>query len=360
MPLLPNPGIDPHKRALYDSFLAERAQRDSAGIAAAEAERQSRMGQFGGLGGNDMAVLMRRDPRAATALLASQFNAQANAEQGQLDRESRRELLMGELFARMNENAAQRAFQGQRDDRQFAFQGSQADAARKSRFDELSAEILSRKSEGQLARDHAIAMQGKLLEGQRRNAQMQIDAQRQMAGEEFDRNAPYRETPAQRSQRELMLANAAAQSAVKQAEAESLAKAKSTLPAEDYETVASRFLASSAAPGSAAPALKAKWLKKAGEGKDKLALKEFLHALPTTDISNNRDAIDAFLAEHYPRESIDDALTIPLLFGSESNTNALRKAFGLNEQGGMNRAIRAAKLNPITGGSAQFIDWLMR
>lgn len=154
-----NFAVDPQRRALYESALAERDAARSSGMDMASADLQRRLGR---MGGGDVGVLMRRDPRAAVALMS----AQMNAEQAGYDRQSANELAMTRLDAQMGDSAAERMMRAGLAERTMAHQSQQSGLDRDARLDALRAQLLAAATEGGLSRQHAAAMQGNQLTAQ--------------------------------------------------------------------------------------------------------------------------------------------------------------------------------------------------
>ena len=288
-------GIDQERKALYDAAMQAKNQNQVSAMNAAY-DRNGMNSQNRG-----MDLMMRRDPRAAAALIASQLNAK---ERG-LDRESQAMTADREMAMRAEEAAAQREFQGglARDQMGLTREGfTRADTREENRA-KLENERIAKQMEVENARE------GRLTDLEKMKIAATTGASdKEIASRERIANAG-RETPQQIALKGRL-------------DGAAVALKEKLIDVDQYNAMVSAALAESGAPGAAPtatpagpkliknevnPTLRATWdAALFDENKNKRAINDFAQAVPFADIENNKDAFQKYLSVHFPNKSIKD------------------------------------------------------
>lgn len=328
----------------YLTFEAPRGSQD--GLDMASALLQQRLGAMGQ--NQNMDLMYRRDPRAATALIQAQIAAQEEA----ANRAQRGDIASQEMNYR---------------NRSLDMQGQQAGADRQASMDRLLASLAARRGETTDQMRHAKALQEAAQIAATQEAARQREHQTGLADKQITAQTSEgklsRELQAKletaRMMNDLAMKQAELSGAGNRTKAELLntfvqgqIKAASELPAEDWAQVQGRYAplmqqfgvgpqgaatAATTAPEPKTTAgrfaaknaeLKSIW-DKSSEGKD--AMIDFLLTVPPEDIRANRDAMKDYLKVRYPGMDPNDEVWGGMFWSKDSwkKAHRARAALGL-------------------------------
>lgn len=359
----------------YLTFDAPRGSQQ--GLDIASAMLQQRMGGGSPLGGQDMSLLYRRDPRAAAALIQAQLAAQEAA----ADRAQRGDIAGQELgFRRESLGANMQSAEAERAaemNRMLAQIGAQTGMAKeRMSFEERLNEA------DKIARATEAAKQREFLGAQQQG-------QQKFQGGLADKQMQH--------QTGLAAMQAALQAASQQAEQTGLdararmdmqgrimgafAEAAASQDPAAWQTVQSRIpeimrgiapqvsgdtkpLPKTAAARlmAAEPELTAAWTALIGgqNNAPRKSAKEFLESIPEIDRKNNAAVLREFLSVHYP-DAINDQSYFSPWSSSAASSDDVREILGTKKQGNFWSDIRAANpagvfLDPLAGTPADRVD----
>lgn len=334
----------------YLTFDAPRGSQQ--GLDIASAMLQQRMGGGSPLGGQDMSLMYRRDPRAAAALIQAQLAAQEAA----ADRAQRGDIAGQEmgyrnraLDAQMQESgmdrqasmdrlvaslAGQRGLAGER----MNFDREQADAARRAAIGEAEAmrafqrgqtqqQIAASQTEGEKGRQHQTglaAMQAALQAASQQAEQAGLDARARMDMQGRIMGA-FAEAAASQDPAAWQTVQSRIPEIMRSIAPQGVAgSATPVMPTPEPKTVAGKL-------ASKEPELTAAWTSLMGgrDDKPRKSATELLLAIPTEDIENNPKAVKQFLEANYDTSAEDALWSYGGGLPTRKAIEARRRALGL-------------------------------
>lgn len=344
------------------------------GMDIASAMLQQRMGGGSPLGGQNMSLMFRRDPRAATALIQAQLAAQESA----ADRSQRGDIAGQELgFRREALGANMQSAEAERAaamNRMLAQIGAQTGLAKeRMSFEERlnEADKIARASEAAKQRAFLGSQQasqqkfqgdlfGKQMQHQTGLAAMQAAAQMALQQiEQSGRTDQSKRDAAARIMSEFAAAAAsqdpAAWATVQPRIPEIMAGIAAPTgqagyappPKPEPKTAAAQFRQKS-------PELSAEWdaMSMEADGETKKTVWNFLSSMPIEDIENNQKELKAYIASRYGAPDLEDEIYTGSFDSPKvhKKVKAIRKALGMEPQSGINAFMNDVMLgdrNPV-------------